>query len=82
MGKIQNVTNLMTIKKVCNTWTKDGKTNESCKLIVLQDDTSETLNCTKEVLSAVEEFKEYHFVTEFNTDYKSLRIVGVIDNKK
>lgn len=82
MAKIQNVTKLVVIKKIANSWEKDGKAGKSFKLIVLQGDNSETLSCTEDVLNSVEEFKEYHFVTDYNTDYKSLRIVGVIDNKK
>lgn len=82
MAKIQNVTKLFVVKKVSSVWERDGKSGKSFKMIVLQGDNSETLNCSEEVFNLVEEFKEYHFVTDFNTDYKSLRIVGVIDNKK
>lgn len=82
MAKIQNVTKLVVIKKIANSWEKDGKSGKSFKLIVLQGDNSETLSCTEEVLNLVEEYKEYHFVTDYNTDYKSLRIVGLIDNNK
>ena len=33
-------------------------------------------------IKTIEEYKEYNFTTEFNTDYKTFRIVGVLDNKK
>ena len=82
MSKIANVTKLLVIKKVSNTWEKDGKTGESHKLVVLQGDNAETLPCAKDVLPLVEDYKEYNFITEFNTDYKTLRIIGVLDNKK
>ena len=36
MAKIQNVTKLVVIKKIANSWEKDGKAGKSFKLIVLQ----------------------------------------------
>lgn len=82
MAKIQNVTKLVVIKKISNSWEKDGKSGKNFKLIVLQGDNSETFSCTEDVLNSVEEFKEYDFVTVYNKDYESFRIVGLIDNKK
>lgn len=81
MAKIQNVTKLFVIKKSSSVWEKDGKTGTNLKFIVLQGDNAETFSCSEDVFKVVEEYKEYHFVTEFNSDYKSFRIVGLIDNK-
>lgn len=75
--KIKSTTKFMVIKK---TFTKsNGK--EYKKLVVLQDDTALTLGCDDVTWSMVAEYNDYTFVTEYNAEYKSFRIVGVIDTK-
>lgn len=82
MGRIKNTTRMMVVKKINDTWVKDGKTEKSCKLIILQDDTTDTFSCSEDILAQVEEYKEYDFITTYNKEYKSFRIAGLLVNNK
>ncbi|MEG1847851.1 MAG: hypothetical protein RR238_05205 [Lachnospiraceae bacterium] len=60
---------------------QDGKvTYYNCS--ISQDDTAGTINCSEDIFNAVERFKEYTFMAEFNDKYGNLRIISVVDTGK
>ena len=56
---------------------KDGQTTYY-RLTILQGSESGKLSCAQDVYDKVENRKEYTFITQFNDEYKSFRITGLI----
>ena len=58
---------------------KDGQTTYY-RLTILQGSESGKLSCAQDVYDKVENRKEYAFITQFNDEYKSFRIIGMVND--
>ena len=73
--RLQNKTQLTVIAKGTQQ-SRDGK-NTYYRATVLQGMESGMLSCSQEVYDLLDVGKEYTLATEYNSEYKSYRIVGV-----
>ena len=56
---------------------RDGKTTYY-RIAILQGMETGKLGCPEDVYNKIEKGKEYTFITQFNDEYKSFRITGLI----
>ena len=75
--KIQNTTKLLVLAKNAKEGIKDP-TKTYYSLVVMQDTDAGSLNCSEEIYNSVEENKINTFITEYNQQYDSFRIIGIV----
>ena len=85
MAGLKSVTDKVLVVKKINDFyeTRDGKNDiPKRQLILLAKDSTYQPTCTEEVLTKVEEFKEYRFIIENDFVNRKQKIVGVLFEDK
>lgn len=75
--KFQNTTKLLVLAKVESQGIKDS-TKTFYSLTVMQDTDAGSISCPKEVFDVAVEGQINTFLTEFNQNYNSFRITGIV----
>lgn len=75
--KMQNTTKLLVLAKNEKQGIKDP-TKTYYSLVVMQDADAGSINCPKEVYDVSKEGEVNTFITEYNQQYESFRIVGIV----
>lgn len=75
--KFQNTTKLLVLAKVESQGIKDS-TKTYYSLTVMQDTDAGSISCPKEVFDVAVEGQINTFLTEFNQNYNSFRITGIV----